>query len=59
MKEEIYKFTRAEARQLLSYAEARERPVTFEQGYWYYGNRENFEKRHERIKDKLTQKEEK
>ena len=38
-KKELY-FTKEELKQLLSYCEARDRED------WYYGNKEQFEKRH-------------
>jgi hypothetical protein len=39
--------TLAEARQMLAYAEERDR------NYWYYGEQDKFEKRHESIKEIL------
>lgn len=44
----VIELTKAEAEQLLSYAYGRER----DEG-WYYGRRDQFEKRHESIKTKL------
>lgn len=41
------KFTKAELGQLLSYSEARDREE------WYYGNKEQFEKRHFEIQTKI------
>lgn len=40
-------FTKAELNQLLSYCEARDRED------WYYGNKEQFEKRHFEISTKI------